>query len=59
MHSNILNIITGTCGFTIWIYLVKDTPTQSINLALGILLMLIGFGGRDTIIDIIKSWKNN
>ena len=57
MKFNILNIITGLCGSLIWIYLVRDNTEQAVELALGILLMLIGFGGRDTIIDIIKSWK--
>lgn len=58
MYNKILNIVTGIAGFVVWIYLVKDNTEQAINLALGILLMLIGFGGRDTIIEIVKSWKN-
>lgn len=57
MSHNILNTITGFCGLMIWVWLTKSSPDQATNLAVGILLMLVGFGGRDTIIEIIKSWK--
>lgn len=58
MVNKILNFVTGCMGFITWVYLSKESPNQAINIAMGVLLMLIGFGGRDTIIDIIKSIKN-
>ena len=62
----IFNIITGALGFCTWFYLSKITPEYSIQIAIATLSMLVGFGGRDTIKDIIKTinkedslwWKN-
>lgn len=50
-------MITGIIGFVVWFYLVRNNPDHAVNIALGVLLILVGFGGRDTVIDIIKSWK--
>lgn len=58
MANKILNTLTGIMGFCVWVWLVRSTPSHAINLALGVLLMLIGFAGKETIVDIIKSWKH-
>lgn len=57
MSNQVINFITGLAGFIVWIVLTYSSPDNSINLAVGVLLMLVGFGGRDTIIEIIKTWK--
>lgn len=51
------NIITGILGYFTWFYLSKITPEYSVQIAIATLSMLIGFGGRDTIKDIIKTIK--
>ncbi|MGL4367640.1 MAG: hypothetical protein ACRCTQ_05125 [Brevinemataceae bacterium] len=56
-RRELLNFFSGFLGFTVWIILTYRNPEHAVNTALGSLLMLVGFGGRDTIINIIKIWK--
>lgn len=58
MNNQTLNLLTGIMGFLVWTYLSYLTPEHSVNLALGSLLMLVGFAGKETIVDIVKSFKN-
>ena len=51
--SEALNIITGFLGFGAWALFSWRSPENSSNIALGALLILLGFWGRDTITEII------
>ncbi|MGL4561920.1 MAG: hypothetical protein ACRCV0_06515 [Brevinema sp.] len=55
--NKILNFITGLAGFTAWFILTKNSPEHSLTIATGVLLILLGFGGRETIQEILKAWK--
>ncbi|MGL5956776.1 MAG: hypothetical protein ACRC0X_09325 [Brevinema sp.] len=55
--NTILNFITGLIGFVSWFYLVNKSPEHGLTLALGVLLILLGFGGRETIQEILKTWR--
>ena len=52
------NFVTGLVSFGERIWLSFLYPEHTLNLAIASLSMLLGFGGRDTIVDIIKSWKD-
>ena len=51
------NFWTGLISFIVWIWLSYLYPEHTFNLALASLMMLLGFGGRDTIVEIVKTWK--
>ncbi|MGL5721248.1 MAG: hypothetical protein ACRCY4_02450 [Brevinema sp.] len=53
------NALTGLASFGLWAWLSYRTPEYSVQIALGSLLALLGFAGRDTIIEILKSWRGN
>ncbi|MGL4562254.1 MAG: hypothetical protein ACRCVW_00145 [Brevinema sp.] len=53
-----INVVTGFLGFITWTVLSYYSSQDSLVIALGCLAMLMGFGGRDTIIEIIKSYKD-
>ena len=52
------NFVTGLVSFGVWTWLCFLYPEHTLDLARACLSMLLGFGGRDTIVDIIKSWKD-
>lgn len=52
-----INFFTGLAGLIMWYKLALQNPEHSIQTALGLLAVLMGFGGRETIKEIIKIWK--
>lgn len=57
MINKTLNFITGLAGFITWFFLTKNSPEHSLTIATGVLLVLLGFGGRETIQEILKVWR--
>lgn len=57
MNREVQNTVTGALGFAAWIYFTNKTPEYAVQIALGCLLALICFAGRDTIIEILKNWR--
>lgn len=55
--GELINLLTGLLGFTAWALFSWRSPEHSSNIALGALLMLLGFGGRETIKEILKTWR--
>lgn len=57
MNSKRFNIFTGSVGMAVWVFLTYHNPEHSTNIAIGSLLCLIGFGGVNTIKEILETWK--
>ena len=57
MNREVQNTVTGALAFGLWAFLAYRTPEHSIPIAVGCLLSLVGFAGRDTIIEILKNWR--
>lgn len=55
--GELINLLTGLLGFMAWALFSWRSPENSSNIALGALLMLLGFGGRETIKEILKTWR--
>lgn len=49
-----LNIVTGTIAFSCWFYLAKRYPEHSLKIAGSCIIMLLGFSGRETLLEIIR-----
>lgn len=52
-----INFFTGLAGLIMWYQLTIKSPEYSVRIALGLMAALMGFGGRETIKEIIKIWK--
>ncbi|SFB75575.1 hypothetical protein SAMN02745150_00638 [Brevinema andersonii] len=49
-----VNVLTGSLGFTAWLPLTSKSPENSLGLAIGVLTVLMGFGGRETVKEILQ-----
>lgn len=52
-----INFCTGLAGLIMWYQLTLSNPEYSVRIALGLLAVLMGFGGRETVKEILKIWK--
>lgn len=56
--NDIINFFTGLAGLIMWFYLTLKHPESAVHIALGLLAVLMGFGGRETIKEILQIFKN-
>lgn len=54
-----VNVLTGSLGFIAWLLLTSKSPENALGLAIGILTVLMGFGGRETVKEILQLLSKN
>lgn len=54
VFRELFNIVTGLASFVCWYTLAQKFPEHSLKIAGSCILMLLGFSGRETLIEIIK-----
>lgn len=53
------SMYTGSLGFIAWIIITSKSPENALGLAIGILTVLMGFGGSETVKEILQLISKN